>query len=152
MNPKNYALWLLGKRAYTEKGLRDKLKSKKYFASDIEIVIKFCKDQRFINDIEYAKSFIRTRDICSPRGKHLLRLELLRKGISRDDIDKVFDDEEVVSRSEIDLARELVRRKARQYDTLSKEKKYQKLFGLLARRGFDLDIIKEVTNEYLKKS
>lgn len=152
MNPRNYALWLLGKRAYTEKGLRDKLISKKYFASDIDIVIKFCKDQRFINDIEYAKSFIRTRDAASPRGKRLLRLELMQKGVSADNIDTAFNDEEVSNRSEIELACELIRRKARQYDTLSRDKQYQRAYGLLARRGFDINTIKEVLNEYFKKS
>ncbi len=152
MDVKNYALWLLGKRAYTEKGLREKLVSKKYPEYDINQTIKLCRDQRFINDLEYAKSFIRSRDICNPRGRRVLYLELVRKGVPKEIIEKAFDDEEISNRSEKGLARELLRRKTRQYDTLSKDKQYQRAYGLLARRGFDISTIREVTNEYFKKS
>jgi len=151
MNAKNYALWLLGKRAYTQKRLREKLESKNYPQADIDSAMKFCIDQGFINDIEYAKSFIRTRDICSPRGKHLLRLELIKRGVSDEDLIEVFADEEVAARPEEELARELIRRKTRQYDTLNKEKKYQRLFGLLARRGFEINTIRSVLDEYFRK-
>ena len=148
MQAKNYALWLLGKRAYTIKGLRDKLQNRQYPDTDIAATIKFCLDQRFLDDVEYAKNFIRARDAIRPRGRRLLFFELIKKGVAKDDIEKAFADEEIINRDETELARETIRRKGRQYATLSREVAYRRAFGALARRGFNINTIKEVLDDY----
>lgn len=148
MESTNYALWLLGRRAYTVNRLEEKLKSKQYPSADIDATINFCIDHGFLNDTEYAINFIRSRDAIRPRGRRILQLELIKKGIDRSDIDKAFEDEEISNRNEKELAISIVKRKARQCATLSREVAYRRLFGTLARRGFDINIIKEVLNEY----
>jgi regulatory protein len=148
MESKNYALWLLGRRAYTVKKLREKLSNKQYPEADIAATIKFCIDQHFLDDVEYAKNFIRARDAIRPRGRRILKFELIRKGVASADIDKAFEDEEISNRDERELALRIVERKSKQCATLSKEVAYRRLFGTLARRGFDINIIKEVINEY----
>lgn len=151
MRALEYALWLLGKRQYTEKGLREKLSSKQYQPPDIDRALKFCIERGYINDMEYAKSFIRSRDAYNPRGRRLLFFELIKKGVSKEDVEKVFADGEVLNRDERLLAQSLVKRKARQYATLERGKAYQRLYGLLARKGFDLQIIRSVLDEQFKR-
>lgn len=152
MEAKKYALWLLGKRAYTVKKLREKLESKQYPKSDIDATLKFCIDHKFLNDVEYAKSFIRARDALRPRGRRVLQMELIRKGVASPDIDKAFEDEEISNRDEKELATRIIERKRKQCATLNREVAYRRLFGTLARRGFNINIIKEVISDYFKKA
>jgi regulatory protein len=146
MNAKNYALWLLGRRAYSEKRLRDKLRFKKYDATDIEPVVKFCLDYKFLDDLEYAKSFIRTRLALRPRGARVLTLELRKRGIAQDNIEMALADNEALG-DETELIRRLVGQKKKQYAGLGARVARQRLFGFLARRGFSLSKIKEVLDE-----
>ena len=147
MDAKNYALWLLGQRAYSEKRLCDKLRRKKYSETDIVSVIKYCLEHRFLDDLEYAKSFIRTRLALRPRGQRVLRLELLKRGIDDGTIEEALSSNELNQTSEVELARRLVEQKRFQYAGLEKQIRNRRLFALLARRGFSVTTIKEVLNE-----
>lgn len=147
MDAKHYALWLLGRRAYSEKRLLDKLRRKKYPDSDIEAAIKFCLDHKFLNDLEYAKSFIRTRLALRPRGQRVLRLELLKRGINDEIIKEALASSDANQVSEVELARRLVEQKRFQYAGIDRQTRNRRLFALLARRGFSISIIKEVIND-----
>ena len=147
MDAKHYALWLLGRRAYSEKRLRDKLRQKKYPEGDIEQIIKYCLERKFLNDLEYAKSFIRTRLSLRPRGQRVLRLELLKRGISDENIKEALASKDTNQASEVELARRLVEQKRFQYAGIDEQTRSRRLFALLARRGFSVSIIKEVIND-----
>jgi len=147
MDAKHYALWLLGRRAYSEKGLRDKLRRKNHSDADIDAVIKYCLEHKFLNDLEYAKSFIRTRLALRPRGERVLRLELLKRGIADETIKEALSSSELNQTSEQELARRLVEQKRFQYAGVSEQIRNRRLFALLARRGFSMNIIKEVLND-----
>jgi regulatory protein len=152
MNAKDYALFLLGRRAYTEKMLRAKLAYKKYPKKEIEAVIVLCKKYSYINDYDYGKNFILSRDGASPRGHYLLAQELKQKGIEKETIAQIFQDEALASRSEIALARKLIRQKLPRYATMERRVARQKCYGLLARRGFNPEIIRSVINENFRQS
>ena len=140
-------MWLLGRRAYSEKRLRDKLRQKKYPEGDIEQIIKYCLERKFLNDLEYAKSFIRTRLSLRPRGQRVLRLELLKRGISDENIKEALASKDTNQASEVELARRLVEQKRFQYAGIDEQTRNRRLFALLARRGFSISIIKEVIND-----
>lgn len=152
MDAQNYVLWLLGRRQYTEKQLREKLNGKGYNQDEIGDVIAKCKKYKYIDDLNYAKSFIRNRDMFNPRGKRILRLELIKRGIAGEDINQALEnDEEISDRDELKLVRELAQKKYLQYAKLDRAVAYRRLYGQLARRGFDLYIIKEVLDENFNK-
>jgi regulatory protein len=150
ITPKDYALRLLSARSYTEKGLERKMRQKGYNIEDITEVVSWCREQRFVNDREYALSFIRSRDILKPRGQRVLRLELIKKGVPVSIIDDtltaVFDD-----RDERQLATDVLSRKLPSWRTLNRETKWRRAYSLLARRGFNHNIICEVLNEQIPK-
>ncbi len=147
MDAKHYALWLLGRRAYSEKRLRDKLRRKQYSPEEIDAVVKFCLDHKFLNDMEYAKSFIRTRHVLRPRGQRVLRLELIKRGIDDEIIKEALAHDDANQVSELELARCLVESRRFQYAGSDEQTRKRRLFALLARRGFSISIIKEVLND-----
>ena len=151
MKAQSYALWLLGKRQYTEKQLRDKLCRKEFEPAEIDATISKCKKYKYIDDFNYAKSFVRTRDMFNPRGKRILRLELLKRGVADDVVARAFEDEEISNRDELNMARQLAKKKYLQYAKLDRRVAWRRLYGQLARRGFDLNIIKEVLDEQFKR-
>lgn len=150
ITPKDYVLKLLAARAYTEKGLERKMLEKGYNKRDITEVIDWCRDQRFVDDREFARSFIRTRDAIKPRGQRVLRLELISKGVPVGIADEVLQ-EMGTNRDEAVLAAEVLRRRIPAWRSLPRDNQWRRAYSLLARRGFNHNIICEVINEQIPK-
>lgn len=142
-----YALWLLGRRARTQKEIEKKLQDKEYSQADVSYVISRLCELEFINDLEYAKNYIRQSKIIKPKGKYRLTQELLRRGVEKETITSAlaeeFGDEE----------QELVERTLRSYfkkvQNLPREKQYNRAMGYLLRRGFTLDESKKAVKKFL---
>jgi len=150
ITPKDYVLKLLAARAYTEKGLERKMLEKGYNKRDITEVIAWCRDQRFVDDREFARSFIRTRDAIKPRGRRVLRLELISKGVPVEIVDEILE-ESSADRNEAELAAEVLKRRLPAWRSLSQDNQWRRAYSLLARRGFNHNIICEVINEQIPK-
>src|SRR3989344_3846133 len=128
-------------RPRSEKEVRDYLQKKKASPEIIETIIAKLKDKKFINDQKFAKWFIEQRSRIKPKGQRLIIIELKQKGISKDVIDAVIQNSEFKIQNDREKAREIVERKIEKYRGLTKQEVYQKLGGLLSRRGFDYDVI-----------
>ncbi len=76
---KKYALWLLGRREWSEKELRQRLAVKGYEESEISECLEFCQQHGFQSDERFAASRIRSR--ASTRGNRRLTQELSQKGV-----------------------------------------------------------------------
>lgn len=146
----NKALKFLGYRPRSEKEVRDSLLKKKASGSIVDLIIKKLKEQRFLNDHEFARWWIEQRTLVKPMGKRLIKMELTRKGIDKELIDETFDNMEDLVEEELELARKLVERRINKYKNLDRQKIYQRLGGFLSRRGFDYDTVKKVIDEKLK--
>lgn len=134
------ALFLMSLRDHSKSELKRKLQQK--FPEDIEIienVLEELKRTTVIDDNRFAKIFTEYRLKSSPRGKNLIKQELLKKGIEQETIENVF--ENMNFEEEIN-AEELAINKAKSFDkNLDPQKKKEKLMRFLASRGFDFDII-----------
>lgn len=146
---KENAFRYLAGRAHSEKELRTKLLHKGYDEKLVSEVISELKEQKFIDDLEFALSYARSRMLNKPMGERLLRRELWQKGINEAHIQKAV--EEAYSKKEqAEFARDLVKsRKTRNRD-LETEKRKKRLYDFLLRRGFDWDIAKEVVEQELE--
>ncbi|HSD98697.1 MAG TPA: regulatory protein RecX [Patescibacteria group bacterium] len=156
MEDKLYLLVLkfLSFRPRSEKEVRDYLKKKqqKFLdinSSSIDLLIYTLKQQKFLNDRDFAKMWIRSRTEYKPKGERLIRMELQQKGISKDLINEAFEeykkeqeDSQSEGRDEFLLAKGLLERKRRKYEHLEDRERFSKAGSMLARRGFDLDTIK----------
>lgn len=137
-----YALYLLKNRAQTEKQLKEKLVHKKFELIDIEETLSKLKKTSFINDEKFAHNYAQDKVRIYRRGRYRITLELMQKGISKDLIKKSTD--EIDENDELEAAILLVKSKARQWSDLDDQKRYQRAFGLLSRRGFSGKIIKKI--------
>jgi len=143
----NLALRFLSYRPRSEKEVRDKLKAlmKRYdgVETTIEKIISKLKEQRFINDEEFAMGWITQRSTFKPRGIRLIKLELKHKGIADDLIDRLIHNSEFIIQNDLEQAKRLVEKRLLRYRGLDKQKIYEKLGRFLASKGFDWDTIKK---------
>lgn len=144
-NCKERSLYIIQNYSKTEKELRDKLrKGGKYNDNIIDKTLEFLKKHHFIDDEAYAKRFIETHK--NSYSKKVIKQKLYIKGIKKDLIDKVLEDDEVVFDEESVIKKLLLKKCPEYYDIKDdmdiKEK--QKLLSYLFRKGFSYDNIKDV--------
>ena len=116
----------------------------------VDLIVHKLKQQRFLNDEEFARWLVRSRTEFKPKGKYVVTQELRQKGISQDIIEKVLSSD-VRTQSEEELATEVLRLKRRKYEHLEPQERFQKSGSMLARRGFNLDAIKQAIDEVFGK-
>jgi len=147
----NKALEFLSYRTRSEKEVRDKLKTKQAEPGIIEKVISKLKEKRFINDEEFARQWIENRNRFKPRSLRLIKLELRQKGIEEEIVEKVIQDLDFNSESELEQAKKLVEKRIDKVRDLPKQEIYQKLGRFLASKGFNWDTVKKAIDEVLDK-
>ncbi len=120
-----------------------KLKEKGFTKEVTKKVLEFLKSYGYINDLEYAKKFVKQRVVVRGYGKFKVIYELRDKGINDNIIEKVTQN---IEDDEYESAIKLGRKKARRLD-LTDYKEKQKLYSYLQRRGYSYDIIKSVLQQ-----
>ncbi len=153
----NKALKFLSYRPRSEKEIRDNLKGKRYKKhgtsgteindSVIEQIINKLKEQKFLNDEEFAKWWIESRLNYKPRALRLIKIELKQKGISDDIIESLIHDSESLIHNDLEMAKRLAEKKIKRYKDLPKQEIYQKLGRFLSSKGFSWDTIKKAIEE-----
>ena len=146
----NYSFRLLSRKRYTVFEIEKKLKqySKRRSlndGNDINKVIKRLFDLRYLDDQEYCNDFINSRIKFKPRGKFLIKKELMLKGIKKDLIEdtmnkNIIDEEELGSR--------LIEKKIDKWSKLEIRKQKEKAYQLLSRKGFSLDSIYKILDKH----
>lgn len=142
----NYALRFLGYRQRSEKEIIDKLKEKGFEEKLINGTLDYLKDYNLIDDLEFAKSFMKDKINLNKHGPQRIKYELYRKGISQEIIDEVLDEDN----GEYARALELAEKKLPSYKDDDRNAIYRKLSGFLQRRGYSYDCISKVLRELLK--
>lgn len=113
----------------------------------IEDVVTRLIEMHYLDDDEFARAWVESRDRAKPRGENGLRHELALKGVPREIIDSVMAEREESAAGEDPdraAANALLDRKRR---SLEREpdlrKRRQKAYALLARNGFDPQTCRE---------
>lgn len=146
-NCRERSLYILQNYNKTEKQLRDKLKqSKKYSEEIIDKTITFLKKHHFLDDLSFAKRYVETH--ISKYSKKVIKEKLYIKGIKKNIIDKVINDENIVF-DEMNIISKLLLKKCPEfYDKVNdmdiKEK--NKILSFLLRKGFSYDDVLDVMN------
>lgn len=144
----NYALSLLSFRARSEKEIRDRMLQKGYEPSVIENTIRYLKEQRYVNDREFAEAFIKDKTELSHYGRNRIKIELFKKGISKELVDELIE-ENIQSDIEYKTAKELAESKIKSYQKDKKDAQYRKLSGYLLRKGYSYDVVSRVVREVI---
>lgn len=96
-------------------------------------------DYGFLDDKKFAIWWVEQRNTFRPRGKTLLKNELLQKGIDRNIIQEVLLSTKLNEKEE---AIKLLEKKRRLWEKeMDKKKRHEKMVRLLASRGYGWDTI-----------
>lgn len=129
----------------------------------VDTVIERLLVLRYLDDDEFARAWVESRDRARPRGEQALRRELALKGIDRDRIaavlsdraagraadaagDTVVTDSNAPSPDRVAAERLLERRRSALMREIDPQKRRNRAYSLLARNGFDPDVCRDVAN------
>ncbi len=130
------SLDMLSRRARSEWELRDYLKRKEYEPEIINQIISRLKNMKYIDDYNFAKSWVDNRRLLKATSKRKLSQELKQKRVEQSVIDKVLAEDETDEKSVI---KDLIAKKR----TQSRYKDDQKLIAYLLRQGFSYSDVKD---------
>ncbi len=140
LRAKKRAMNLLQKREYTSAGLREKLRDGEYPEDCIEEAVAYVESYGYVDDLRYAKDFI----VYNLERKSRTRIEqdLLRKGVSKDTINAVFEKlaEEGTKQDEMAMIKSLLEKKKYDAKTADIQEK-QRIYAYLYRKGFHSEAI-----------
>lgn len=144
---KDCAYRLLSYRPRSVKEISERLKKKGFTSSTIKKTIKYLSEINYLNDEDFAKTWVRTRLQLKPVGLALLRYQLRQKGVASETIEKAFA--ECASQyDECEAAGELALSRRRRYRGLRcRQKVKRRLYQYLHRRGFAQDAILEAIRQ-----
>jgi regulatory protein len=102
-------------------------------------VVDRLRENGLLDDSRFAQTWVENRSEFRPRGKSLLRMELRQRGLQDEAIEAAIQ-----SVDEGELAYQAGLKQARKLADLDWNQFRQKMYGFLARRGFDYEYISPV--------
>ncbi len=141
------AMNLLQKREYTTAQLRDKLKQGFYPAQVIEDALNYVASFRYIDDCRYATDYIRCNE--SSRSRKRIEQDLLGKGVSREVIQKAWQEWEELGgvQDEDAMIRKLLEKRKFNPEEADFGRR-QKEAAFLMRKGFSGESIRRVLQDF----
>lgn len=141
VNAHEAALRLLSNRPRSENEMRTRLAMRGIGPGAIEDEVERLRSAGLLDDQKFAQSWVEDRKRLAPRGRRMLRYELLGRGIdveSAEEATRDIDDRET--------ALELARERARKTAATSYESFFARVGGFLRRRGFDYEVTADATH------
>jgi len=139
------ALNLLAFRARSSTELARSLTRKGEEPATIEWALARLREQGLLDDAAFARAFTRARVVGGKQSRRRVEQELTRRGVPRpvgsEAIDAVLEEEGVDQRA---IVVDAARKKLRSLAGLDPAVRRRRLYAYLARRGYELDDIREV--------
>ena len=140
------ALKLLERTRRTRADLARRLHDKGFAVTAVEEVLDRLERVGLVDDTEYARAYLAGRWGRRPTGWTRLRQELRGRGIGDDAIAAaraILEQREGGGADEVATAHRVIVQAQRRYASLEPRVRQQRLYALLARRGFDGDTIRK---------
>ncbi|MFH1395683.1 MAG: regulatory protein RecX [Candidatus Omnitrophota bacterium] len=148
---RKYVLRLIALRARSAWEIENRLKKAGYDNNVRISVITALKQEKFIDDVKFAKEWVDSRLRLNPRAVNVIRAELVSKGVSEDIIEQTFLDKSEQLDDHI-IALRLIENKFGFKKKVSLEEKGKiKLFRFLLSKGFDAELAEEVIQEKFRE-
>jgi regulatory protein len=140
VNAHEAALRLLSSRPRSENEMRTRLAMRGVDPAAIDDEIERLHNAGLLDDQKFAQAWVEDRKRVSPRGRRMLRYELLGRGIDPESAEQAT--------SGIDArvsALNLARARSARVPRTSYEAFFARVGGFLRRRGFDYEVTAEAT-------
>lgn len=138
LRKKTFTKRYVSKRAQSKDGVKKILERPGASVQVTERVFDRLVERGYINDEQFARWWVESRNVTKGSSMRKLRAELFAKGIAQSIIDDVLSTSE--RRDEDELAKIITKKRHRYPDE-------QKLIAYLARQGFSYDDIKKAMEE-----
>jgi len=143
---RNAAYRFLTYRPRSRAEIEAKLHEKEFDDAIIEAVLADLARLGYVNDLQFAREWTRSRIRLRGFGRRRIGQELKNKGIGRELIQEVFA--EVFSEeTEIETAKRVAGKKLVMMESLDRETRRRRLAGFLERKGFSFEIIRTVLRD-----
>jgi len=139
------AINYLSYRMRTEKELSDYLVKKEAVGVLISEVIQRLKKEKLLDDKQFAKIFVRSRQQQSTKGPRFIAQELQMKGISAEDMASAL--QVYGYKEQYENALHFAKQRLKSTDSRSYLEKKNKIGRGLLQKGFELAVIQEVLND-----
>lgn len=128
---KKRVMFLLQKKDYTEKQLRDKLRENRYPYDVAEEALQYVQSFHYVDDCRYASNYVHVNQ--NSKSVMQIKMDLSQKGVSKEYIDKAIEEELEVSQEEVICS--YLRKK--QYDSANADEgEKRRVYQFLMRKGF----------------
>lgn len=134
------ALRLLASRPRSETEMRTRLAMRGFDPAAIDDEVERLRNAGLLDDEKFARAWVEDRKRLAPRGRRMLKYELLGRGIDPESADNATRDID-----DVEVAMELARARARKAPRTTYEAFVAKVGGFLRRRGFDFDVTAAAT-------
>ena len=141
------ALRLISRRPRSEAELRNRFHRKKVQTEIQDMVIARLREQGFVDDNAFARSWVENRLTFRPRSAWAIKQELRKKGVSNDAIRAAlenFDDDEAAYQAALKVARKMA--------GMPKDLFIQRLAAYLSRRGFQYSTVSPVVKRVWRET
>ncbi len=138
------ALRLLERSRRTRDDLARRLREKGFPPATIDDVLDRLTQVGLVDDVEFARAFLAGRWGRRPSGLRRLEQQLRAKGVGDEAVSaaRALIEAREGAVDEVTAAHRVVEQAARRYAKLEPRVRQQRLYALLARRGFDGDVIR----------
>ena len=134
---------LIASRLHSSVELRRKLLRREFGPASVDGVIADLARMGYLDDAAFAKAKASSAARYKQHGRRRAKTELLRAGVAGEVADAALD--EVYDRNDsLAVARELARKQAPRLAKLDPHVARRRLMGMLQRRGFEYEEIKQV--------
>ncbi|MBO8170935.1 MAG: RecX family transcriptional regulator [Bacillaceae bacterium] len=148
------AIRYLGFKPRTRQELLRHLIQKGFEPSIAEETVDWCEEQGYVNDRQYAEQWVRERMHLRPRGRYLLKQELIQRGIDADTAERAVH--RLSEEAEETAARQLIEKKYTRGEFDDRGQFMRKAGGFLQRKGFEhaliMRVLREMESDYISKS
>lgn len=142
VNAHEAALRLLAARPRSETEMRTRLAMRGFDPDAIADEVERLRGTGLLDDEKFARAWVEDRKRLAPRGRRMLKYELLGRGVDPESADEAIRDID-----DREIAMELARARARKAPRTTYEAFVARVGGFLRRRGFDFDITAAATRQ-----
>ncbi|MBC8527407.1 MAG: RecX family transcriptional regulator [Candidatus Cloacimonetes bacterium] len=135
-------------RPRTEKEIVSKLRQKGYQSSIISQLIEKYQKIGYINDNDFAESYLLDLISHHPQGKYLLSNKLKSKGISKEVIALLIE-KYVTTEKETEMAEQALNQQKSRFKKYATKEIYKKALAFLQRKGFSYLIAKNSVDRFI---
>ena len=144
-----YVRRAMREQGFSKKEIEDRLIRFHYLPDTIELVIYKLEKEGFLNDPDFARQWTESRMAQGKYGRNRIAFELRKKGLSEETVEEILEetDPDQEFASALHLAEKNLKRIS---DPQERLKEKRRIYGMLARRGFDPDLIHRVLDRVFK--